>query len=352
MKEMGQVKAPMVIAIVVVVAIVVGLGTYFAVRPAPPPPAPVLKAGFVIACDETDVGWSAMGVEAGRLLEAKYGWEVDFTYYVSYADGPRVIRDYAARGYGLIWSQGGEFEDAALAIAAEYPDVYFVNFNATKTPPSNVVGALPKHREASYLAGVLAGKMTETNRIGYIVGEWYPWGSMNFHAFKAGAESVNPEVKAYARAAGTWVDAALGYELAISLIDVHGVDIIMQEADITGRGVIRAIEERNIYHIGTYLDQSVLAPGHTLTSSLVNCPMIAKIVAESILAGTFEEELGGRILTPGMAEGVADLAPYHRLAEVIPDDVEELIETTKEGIIAGTVEVPETVTTAPPPDPT
>lgn len=350
MKETGQVKMPMVIAIVVVVAIVVGLGTYFAVRPGPPAAPQKLKLGMIITADETDVGWSAMACTAAKHLEEKYGFEATISYYADYVDAPRIARDFAARGYDLIWAHGGEYEDAVLAVAEEYPNIHVVTFNAVKTPPANGVGFLPKMREGAYLAGILAGKMTKTNAIAYVAGEWYPWESLNFSALKAGAESVNPNVKVYARAAGTWVDAALGRELAFSLIDVFNVDIIMQEADVTGRGVITACQERGIYHMGTYLDQSVLAPEITLTSVLCACSPLADIVVENILAGTFEEELGGKILTPGLAEGATGLAPFHRFDEVIPQDVKDLLETTKNGIIAGTIEVPYVWGTEPPSD--
>ena len=349
-EEKGQVKTPIVIAIVVVVAIVVALGTYFVTRPGEPAAPLKLKAGFLVTCDETDMGWSAMGIAAARSLEERYGWEVDVTYYVTYVDGPRVVRDYAARGYDLIWAHGGEYEDAVHAVAEDYPDTYFAVFNATKTPPANVVGFLPKMREGAYLAGVLAGKMTKTNAIADVVGEWYPWGCMDFYAFAAGAKSVNPDVKAYARAAGTWADAALGRELAFSLMDMYDVDIMMQEADITGRGVITAVEERGIYHVGTYLDQSVLAPEATLTSILVECSALARVAVENILAGTFEEYVGGKILTPGLAEGATGLASFHRHAEDIPQSVKDLLEATERGIIDGTIVVPDTVTTEPPPD--
>ena len=345
--------------IAVVVAIVVGLGVYFAVSPVTTPTSTVttspqisnLKLGMMVTTDETDVGWSAMAVAAANYLKERFGMKVEVSYYTAVADAPRIAEDFAARGFNIIWAHGGEYEDALLAVAAKYPNVYAVTFNANKTPPANGVGFHTKMYEGAYLAGVLAGKMTKTNAIAYVAGEWYPWEAQDFGALRAGALSVNPNVKAYARAAGTWSDAALGRELVSSLRDVHNVDIVMQEADVTGRGAISMCQEKGIYHIGTYLDQSVLAPDITLTSVLCSCSPLATMVVENIAAGTFASAMGGKILGPGLAEGATGLASFHSFDSKIPSDVKALIESVKQAIITGSIQVPSEYGTAPPPDP-
>lgn len=329
-------KASMPILVVVVVAVIVIAAVAFVVtRPAEEVPE-VIKIGQLNATDETDLGWTYQAAEATRYAETEYGAETDHTWFCTYADGPRVARDYAARGYDIIWGDGGEYEDALHTVAPEFPDTIFVAYNSTRVGPSNLLSVFPRIHEGAYLAGIVGAYLTETKVMAYIAGEEYPMQTRDWKNIELAAQRIDPEIKVIKIVAGTWGDAALGYELAKSAIETQNVDVFYQEADVTGRGAIEAMAEAGIYHIGCYADQSVLDPEITVTSWLLEKVSTMEYVISSMLDGTFE---GGRLSEPGLAEGATGLAPFHEFEDVIPAAAKQAIEEATEGIINGTIDL-------------
>lgn len=331
--------------------IVVGaiLASYF-YAPVTTQPASQYRMALVLGGDETDAGWSFMAVQGAQLVEEKYGWDVDISRLVSYADAPRVINDYAQRGYDLIWAQGGQFVDAIYQAAPVYEGVYFSQVSGPEIPlpPPNVVTLHPAFQTTGfYEAGVLAGEMTETDAIAVIIGQWYPYLAMEYYAFEAGVESVNSEAKVFARVAGTWGDASLGFQIAESLILTKDVDIIVQVADLTGRGVISAAQKHEVKVIGTVADQAMLAPEITLTSVMMDTPGYMEMIVQHIMDGTFEEELGGTVADVDLGY----LAPFHQFDDAVPQDLKNLLSETAEATEAGSIVVPRIVTDEAPSDP-
>lgn len=311
------------------------------------------KMALMVGGDETDVGFSYMAIQGAERIRDKYGWEIDISRLVSFPDQARVTSDYAERGYDVVFAVGGQFIPTIyFEVPTQYNDTYFVQVPGLEfpAPPPNVVGLHPAFQTVGhYLAGVLAGEMTETNSVAQIFGEWYPYLSMEFYAFKAGVESVNPDAKVYVRVAGTWMDASIGYQIASALIQAKDVDIIVQIADTTGRGIIAACQDFNITVIGTVADQAVLAPEVTLTSIGMDTPLFMETVIQHIMNGTFEEELGGTAADINIGDF---LYPFHQFEDVVPQSLKDLLTQTASDIENGVIVVPRTVTDEPPPDPT
>ena len=126
------------------------------------------------------------------------------------------------------------------------------------------------------------------------------------------------------------------------------MDIVVQVADTTGRGVIAACVEANITVIGTVADQAVLAPDHTMTSIGMDTVLLMGLVAEYVENGTAMAELGG--LSWQIPIGNY-LYPYHHYDAIIPQSVKDLVDATKAGIANGSIYVPRTVTEEAPEDP-
>ena len=311
------------------------------------------KMALMLGGDETDVGFSYVAIQGAYRIRDEYGWEIDISRLIPFPDQARVLTDYAERGYDLVVCVGGQFISTVYfeGIVTQYNDTYFAQIPGLEypLPPPNVVGLHPAFQTVGhYLAGVLAGKMTETNAVASIFGEWYPYLSMEFYAFKTGVESVNPDAKVYARVAGTWGDASIGYQIASALIEAKNVDIIVQVADLTGRGIIAACQDYGIMVIGTVGDQAVLAPEVTLTSIGMDTPMFMEIVVQAILDGTFDEELGGTSADINIG---GFLYPFHQFEEEVPQSVKDLLGQTADDIENGAIVVPRTVTEEPPADP-
>ncbi len=316
----------------------------------------IYKAALMIGGDETDMGFSYVAIQGMNQLRDKYGWEISISRQVPYPDIARLLNEYGSSGYDVVFTVGGQFIDATYfaGIAKKYNETLFVQIPGLEDTggyftPKNLVGLHPAFQTIGhYLAGVLAGKMTTTNRLGVVFGEWYGYLSMEFFAFKAGVESVNSDALVYARVAGDWGDVALGKTITDALISQHNVDIIVQVADTTGRGVIAACQENNVTVIGTVGDQAVLAPEVTMTSVGMDTPLLMDIVAQRIENGTAKSVLGGTAWDIPIGNY---LHPYHNYNSTIPQAVKDLVDATKIGIEDGSITVPLTVTDDPPADP-
>ncbi len=301
------------------------------------------KAALMIGGDETDYGFSYVAIEAIEYLNDTLGWEISITRSVQYTDMYRVASEYGDAGYDVIFMVGGMFIEISYfsGIADIYNETLFVQIpglNQWVPAPDNVVGLHPSFQtEGHYLAGVLAGQMTETNRLAVVFGEWYEYLAMEFYAFNAGVESVNDEAIVYSRVAGDWGDIALGKQITESLIDTLNVDIVVQVADTTGRGVIAACVEADIIVIGTVGDQYVLAVDNTMTSIGMNTTLLMEIVAQRIENGTAMDVLGGTSWDLNIGNY---LYPYHNYDAIIPQSVKDVVDNAIEGIANGSIYVP------------
>jgi basic membrane lipoprotein Med (substrate-binding protein (PBP1-ABC) superfamily) len=318
------------------------------------PTAAPYKAALVLGGDETDLGFSYVAINAINKLNETFGWDIAISRQTQYADQYGTILNYAAAGYDVIFCVGGQFIETLYfsGLTNNYNDTLFVQIpglNEYAPKVHNVVGLHPAFQtEGMYLAGVLSGSMSETERLGVVFGEWYEYLSMEFYAFKAGVESVNEDALVYARVAGTWGDAAIGKSITATLIDVKNVDIVVQVADTTGRGVIAACQEANITVIGTVADQAVLAPDNTMTSIGMDTYRLMGLVAEYVENGTAMAELGNSSWDLPIGNY---LYPYHHYDDIIPQAVKDLVDETALGIANGSIYVPRIGEDDPPVDP-
>ncbi|KKL69940.1 hypothetical protein LCGC14_2109890 [marine sediment metagenome] len=300
---------------------------------------PPYKAALMVGGDETDLGFSWVAIQGMNALEAN-GWEISISRQVPYPDQYRILDEYGAAGYDVVFLVGGQFiEDSYFSgVVYNHPDTLFVQIPGLAfSPADNLVGLHPAFQtEGFYLAGVLAGLMTETDNLGVVFGEWYEYLKMEFEAFKDGVESVNDDACVYGRVAGTWGDAAIGKQITESLIETKNVDIVVQVADTTGRGVIAAAIEAGIAVIGTVADQNSLAPLNTMTSIGMDTQLMMEIIAQRIENGTAMSVLGGTSWDIPIGNY---LYPYHSYDSIIPQSVKDQVDDAKADIADGTIVV-------------
>ena len=309
-------------------------------------PTSKYKLALLVGGDETDVGLNANGIQVAQWIQSTYGWNVSISRDVAYSDQSRIITTYAQEGYNVIWTDGNQFIGTTEQIALQFPKTLFV-----MTPTydgdnisSNVVAVSAGYQATGYyLAGVLAGKMTHTNATGVIVGQWAAALSLEFYAYRAGVQSVNPNAKTYLTVPGTWSDPTIGYEDAQTMISTDHVDILVPIADATGRGVIAAATVQNVTLIGTVEDQVELAPNNMMTSVLLNTTAFMQTVVQHIQSGTWSQ-IGGKVIDMNLGS----LAPFHAYDSIIPASVKTLLVQTQQGINNGSIQVPFIYTPNPP----
>lgn len=285
-----------------------------------------MKVAFVYVGPVGDAGWSWAHDQGRKYLAEKLPW-VETTYMENVpegADAERVLTELAEQGNKIIFATSFGYMDYVINVAKKYPNVIFMHCSGYKTA-ENVGTYFGAMEEARYLSGMVAGKMTKKNVLGFVAAHPIPEVIRGINAFTLGARSVNPNVKVKVVWTNTWYDPAAEKQAALSLLDA-GADIIAQHQDTPGPQ--QAAQERGAYGIGYDSDMSQFAPNATLTSPVWNWgPYYVKIV-EAVKNGTWKpEQYYGT-----MKDGIVDLAPFNKM---VPQDVRDLVEKKKQEIIDG-----------------
>ena len=293
-----------------------------------------LKVALCVTGAVNDMGWCQSAYEGLKLVEQDLGCEVAYTENVAAADMVAAFTDYAANGYDVVIGHGFQFGDPALEVGELYPDTKFICIEA-EAASDNVASYVMKCEETGYLEGMLAASMSKTGKLGFIGPVQGASLIKIMNGYEDGAKEVNPDIEFQTAWTGSFTDTALAKEAATAMIE-NGVDVLGHCANECGTGALNAAEEAGIYATGDSYDQYELAPKAILTSAIYNVPELIKTAVTDIQEGNFE----GTVKQLGMAEGIVELAPYHDMESVIPDDVKALIEEKAEQIKSGEFVVP------------
>lgn len=299
------------------------------------PAEDTMKVAMILPGPIGDQGWNTKAYLALEEYQ-KEGYETAYTDQVPTPDNESYLRSYAQQGFDLIVGHGFTFVDQTLKVAPEFSASYFfitagLPPDDTELPP-NVNFMQYRSEEGFYLAGMLAGLMTESNTIGFVGAQATPIVLADLAAYKLGAREVNPDVTILTVWVGAWEDPAKGREAAITQIE-NGADVLIHDADLTGTGALQAGKEKGVYLIGVIDDQSDIAPDLFLTSVEVDVTKAIASQVELIESGEF-----GGVWKPGMADGIVELAPF---GPAVPEEVAKQVEERQQEIVDGTFEVPQ-----------
>jgi basic membrane protein A len=289
-----------------------------------------LKIAMILPGPITDNDWNAGGYNGLQAAGKALGLEVAYSENVSEADAERVMRDYATRGYGLIFAHSFSYGDATLAVAADFPNVVFMAGTAQKLAPNVGTYDNPDYQGA-YLTGMLSAGASKSGVIGWVGGNPAPNMLANYHAWVAGAKAVNPNVKVLITFIGSWFDPPKAKEAAIAQVE-QGADVLSAQ----GVGVIDAAVAKNVLAIGAVSDQNHLGPKAVLTSVLWDLGPLVTDVAKSVIDKKFES----KGWTYGIKQGSIRLADFHGLDGNVKPDVLKAVEAKFADIKDGKFEVP------------
>lgn len=270
------------------------------------------------------------------LQKAADAGEIEYVYSekVSNTDYIRVLREYSEKGVALIVGEAFGISRDVTKVAKDYPEVAYLMGDSFGPRGTNLSVFDNYIHEPCYLMGMIAGKMTKTNKIGMVGG--YPIGEVNrlFHAFMAGAKSVNPAVEFKVSFIGSWYDPPKAKEFAYAQVE-SGVDVLYAER----AGVVDAAREKGIIAFGNVNDMNKEENGKdvVVTSALWHMESAVNHAIELVKAGKFKAEDYKEWTM--MAKGGASLAPYYEFDAKIPADVKAKVEETAAAIKAGTFTV-------------
>ncbi|HEM47488.1 MAG TPA: BMP family ABC transporter substrate-binding protein [Alphaproteobacteria bacterium] len=286
-----------------------------------------------------DGGWNAGAYAGLELIRDELGAEISHVETRTPAEFEESFRDYASRGYDLVFGHGFEYQDAAAAVGATHPDTVFVTTSGN-TVRENVAPMVFELEQATYLCGYLAGRMTATGKLGMIGGINLPSIRSTFVAFRAGALAARPDAVVREVFIGNFDDTAATREAALALLE-EGADFLIHQANEAGRGVFQAVSERvaagqRAFAFGTNRNQNDMAPDVVIASATLDIPGALLEVARRVQAGEF-------VAAPirlGMAEGIVRLEINPRLAPRIPDDVRADLAAREAELLDGSLAVP------------
>jgi basic membrane protein A len=247
------------------------------------------------------------------------------------------MRAFAERGYDLIIGVGFAQAPIMNEVARDYPDLKFAIIDGVIDLP-NVASLIFKEHEGSFLVGLIAGKVTRTNRIGFVGGMDIPLIHKFQTGYEEGARHANPNIQVFQNYVGVtdaaWNNPGKGKELAKAQIE-RGADIIFQAAGNSGLGVFDAVEETGRLGIGVDSNQNWIKPGFILTSMIKRVDVAVYNAVKDVV----EERFSGGIHLFGLDnEGVAyALDEYNR--HLIPQAVIQEVEQAKRDIIASNIKV-------------
>ncbi len=280
-----------------------------------------LKAAFVYVGPIGDAGWTFAHNEGRKTLE-EMGIQTNAVESVPEgAEAERVITQFASEGYDLIFTTSFGYMDATIEVAGKFPNVVFGHCSGYKRA-NNVFTYFGRMYQPKYLSGIIAGKMTKSNKIGYVAPVQIPEVIRLINAFALGARSVNPDAEVRIVWIGTWVDPTLEMEAANALIDA-GCDIIATGAD--SAAPMQAAEKKGLYSFGYDSDARNKAPKSFLTAPMWDWSVIYKDVNQKIKSGFTDWE--NLDYWDGMESGVVKLVPYSTL---VPSDVQKMVDARAE----------------------
>jgi basic membrane protein A len=283
---------------------------------------------MAVALKTSNLGKAAeLGIER---IEKDFGLTVSVSDSLAPADMVPTLRDYAARDFDLIISQGTTLLGPALEVSAEYPNTKFVIVNGNQAQPPNLASVDFAYEQAGFMAGVVAGYATKTNRVVGLGSIQIPPIERLLAGFEQGVATSNPEAEVITMYTGSFTDVVLNKQAALAEIS-QGADVIYSLAADADPGVFQATDEKGVMAIGHVTDVSDLGPKSVITSVEFDYASVIYDATVDFLNGQFEPA----VQVYGVEQNVFDMAPYRHL----PPDVVEKSQAMIEQVKAGTIPV-------------
>jgi simple sugar transport system substrate-binding protein len=247
-----------------------------------------VKAGFIYVGPVGDGGWTYEHDQGRLAVEEHFGDKVETVFQESVpegADAERAITQMALQGADIIFTTSFGYMDPTINVAAKFPDVKFEHATGYKTA-DNVSTYSARFYEGRAVIGHIAGKMTETNKIGYIASFPIPEVIRGINASYIHAKKVNPDVEMQVVWVYTWFDPAKEADAAKALID-QGVDVVLQHTDSTAPQAA-AEAAGNVITFGQASDMIEYAPRPRVSSIIDNWAPYYIERVQAVMDGTWE----------------------------------------------------------------
>ncbi|HWO93446.1 MAG TPA: BMP family ABC transporter substrate-binding protein [Dehalococcoidia bacterium] len=281
--------------------------------------------GFLYVGAVDDGGYNQAAYQGEEALK-ELGYETISAENVpESAEAERVMEQMIEQGATIIFPTSFGHLDPAINVAERHPDVTFLHQGGLRTT-DNVGTYFGTIWQAEYLAGIAAGRMTESDKLGFIVAFPIPQTLLNINAFHLGARSVNPDVTTTVVFTGNWCDPAKNTEATNSLVN-QGIDVVTQHQDCPVP-VIQAAEGAGIMSIGYHVDDAQFAPEGWITAAIWDWTGLFPELVEQVIDGSYEPSQ----LRLGLADGVVKLAQF---GPNVPQEVQDEVMAAQGQMLSG-----------------
>jgi basic membrane protein A len=298
-----------------------------------------------------DDGFNDSAYAGLKRAEKDFGVKGDYLESTAPTDYTDNLTQLAENGFDPVIGVGFLMTEDLATVSKQFPDTQFAIVDSVVDTP-NTMDLVFREQEGSYLAGIVAGLMTQekteyTNPddkvVGFLGGQTGPLIGKFEAGYVAGVKAVCPDCKVLVQYAGAspeaFNDPAKGKEISLQQID-QGADVIYHAAGNTGAGLFDAASQEKIFAIGVDLDQAKLFPKDPILTSVVK--RVDNSVYQTIDDVSKGEKPKGTTVDLGLKEKGISLAPFGRFDEYVPQKVKDEVETARNDIIAGDIKVPDT----------
>ncbi|WP_223421196.1 BMP family ABC transporter substrate-binding protein [Tateyamaria pelophila] len=265
-----------------------------------------LKIGFLFPSPIADVGWSAELNHGRQAIEEHFGDQVETIFVENVPEGPdaaRIMNQMAAQGAGMIMLGSFGYMNDGLKLAQQRPDMTFIHASGYKLAP-NLGNFQSRNYESSYLVGMAAADVTETDTVGIVAAYAIPEVVGMINGFALGVQEVNPDVTIKVVWLNSWFDPPKAQESARALM-AQQADVIYSLYQDTP-SVVSVAEEEGVWVINTSSDMKDYAPNWLLASQIADWSTYFIESTQATIDGTFE----GTAFWGGMADDTVDVKSW------------------------------------------
>ena len=282
-------------------------------------------------CDSNifDGGWGAACYKAMLDAAASNGWETAYSDSIDSSAYYDTIVSYCTLGYDLIYAPGNQYTDAVLQAAAEYPDISFALLNGDVETPGkaangNVTSLLPNATQIGWIAGAMAGLMTQTGTIAFVGGMELETTKEKYEGYKEAAAYVADQAGRSAATldivySNSFSASEKGVEFAGEMM-AQGADVFFGDASAVDSGVRQAIDEANRV-AGSISVYDIAQPSESLgqnaciiTSQVTDNASLVGLSMKAVEDGSF----GGEVIYGTLQNGVLSAG---QISNLVPADI-------------------------------
>lgn len=247
----------------------------------------IQKVGMMLEGNIKDYPWDRKGYKGLMAIGDTYDVSVYYKENITTKQETlEVVKEFINDGVNLIFGHSNIYGQYFVEIAKDYPDVHFVYFNGGYFA-ENVTSLNFDTHAMGFFAGLVAGRMTESNEVGIIAA--YEW-QQEIEGFYEGVKYQRPSTQVHINYMNNWNSKELALEVYEEMKEKN-VDVLYPVGDYFSLDIVKKSSEDDIYSIGYLIDDLNIDESTVLTSTIQHVDRLYIHAAEAFNTETLEGDL-------------------------------------------------------------